>query len=186
MKDVQKLFEECMEELAGIGIKSQPIRRVTVNTRAKKRWGQAKWVKGMWEINISEQLLRDDLPDRPAKTVLIHEILHCRRGGTSHTGPWRTLARRVEKELGYRIRTTDTRETLGLPPLSELEQMELAEKVRRRTGEDVEIGANGQIIRYVLECPCGVRIERSRMSRLVEHPERYRCSRCGGMFRRIK
>ena len=187
MKDLQRLFEECMKELAGIGIGAEPILSVTVNTRAKKRWGQAKKVPGGWEINISSQLLQDDLPDTPAKTVLIHEILHCRWNGTNHYGYWRALADKVNRELGYRIRTTDTRETLGLPPLSEEEKADAAAKVKKRTGEDVMIGNNGQIVRYVVECAgCGARIERSRMSKVVKYPGRYRCARCGGRFRRVR
>ena len=37
------------------------------------------------------------------------------------------------------------------------------------------------VVRYVVECTqCGAEIPRARRSRLVEHPEDYRCAKCGG------
>ena len=181
MKDLQRLFNECVAELASIGIHSEPISKVTVNTRARRRWGLASKKNGKWEISISSQLLADDLPDRPAKTVIIHEILHCRWNGESHIGYWRALADKVNKELGYRIRSTDSRESLGLPPLTDSEKADLA---KRYAG--AEVTDDGKIVRYIVECPCGMQVGRSKMSKLIQHPEKYRCARCGGTFRRIK
>ena len=181
MKDVQKLFDECMAELRSIGIVPDPIRSVTVNTRATRRWGQASKIKGMWEISISDRLLADDLPDRPAKNVLMHEILHCRWNGGSHIGYWSALAEKVNKELGYSIHSHDSRESLGLPPISEEEKKALSKRYK-----GAEIRDDGRIVRYIVECPCGNRVERSKMSRLIQHPEDYRCRKCGGTFRRVK
>ncbi len=163
MKDLQVLFEECIKELEGIGIVPLPILSVTVNTRAKKRWGQTKKEAGGYSININGDLLAEDLPDLPAKTVLLHEILHCCPGGESHRGNWRLLAEKVRRELGYDIRVTHKPEDLGLPAVS---------------GQDPKA-------RYRLICEgCGQQVLRMRKSPFVTHPERYRCTRCGGKFKR--
>lgn len=173
MKDLQRLYEECLAELASIGIRPMSITKVSVNTRARKRWGQARKVRAgslmspeAWEINVNADLLAEDLPDWPAKTVLIHEILHCVRGCHGHTGRWRTLADKVEQELGYRIKSTNKPEDFGLP----------AEPAREK--EDYP---------YLVQCTrCGQLIPRQRMSKVVKYPSRYHCARCGGKLVRVK
>ena len=45
MKDLNKLYCECIKELDSIGVKYGNIVSVVVNTRAKKRWGQCKIVR---------------------------------------------------------------------------------------------------------------------------------------------
>ena len=41
--------------------------------------------------------------------------------------------------------------------------------------------------RYIIRCTgCGAEIPRVKRSPLVDHPEKYRCAKCGGMLERIK
>lgn len=46
MRDLTAYAIECMTELDNIGIEYGNIIEFTVNTRAKKRWGQCKAVPG--------------------------------------------------------------------------------------------------------------------------------------------
>lgn len=40
---------------------------------------------------------------------------------------------------------------------------------------------------YVIQCDrCGLQIHRMRMSKLVKHPEKYRCGKCHGTLRSMK
>jgi predicted SprT family Zn-dependent metalloprotease len=158
MKDLQEMYHRCVQELASIGIRPGKIRSVTVNNRAKKRWGQAKRQEGAWEISISARLLVGDLPDWPLRDTMLHELLHCVEGCHGHTGKWARLAAKCNAELGAHIRT--------------------------RTNFDGLIEEAPS--RYVIRCMrCGQEYGRDRMSKLVRRPGDYRCW-CGGMLKRVR
>jgi predicted SprT family Zn-dependent metalloprotease len=158
MKDLQQMYIDCLRELAAIGIRPQKITAVTVNTRAKNRWGQAKRTGDTFEISISDRLLGDDLPDEPLRDTMIHEILHCVKGCHGHTGKWAQLVNKCNQQLGTNIRTVISYD--GVIP---------------------SVPA-----KYVIRCmSCGTSYERQKMSRLVQHPEDYHC-RCGGILKRIR
>ena len=88
--------------------------------------------------------------------TLAHEVLHTCRGCANHGKRWKEYAQRMNRAYGYHISRTDTCQALGVPDISR--------------------------VNYVLVCrSCGARIPRARRSKLVQHPEHYRC-RCGGML----
>ena len=89
MKDLLKLAAECMAQLNALGIDCGKV-TFTVNTRAKKRWGQCRVVgAGSYEISISERLLHDDVDDMAAKNTIMHELAHAADGCRSgHRGEW--------------------------------------------------------------------------------------------------
>ena len=51
-----------------------------------------------------------------------------------------------------------------------------------RTDSPERLGVeNKRVVRYLVRCGgCGAEIPRARRSRLVEHPEEFRCAKCGG------
>ena len=158
MKDLQEMYHRCVQELGSIGIRPGKISAVTINKRAKKRWGQAKRQGGIWEISISDRLLADDLPDWPLRDTMLHEILHCVEGCRGHTGKWARLAAKCNAQLDAHIKT--------------------------RTDFDGLIEAEPP--RYMIQCTrCGQTFGRDRVSKLVRHPEDYRF-RCGGTLKRIR
>ena len=77
MKDLKKLANECMAELDAIGVQYGNVISWEVNTRAKNRWGQCRYIGGgRYSISIINRLLDDNLPDEAAKQTIIHELLH--------------------------------------------------------------------------------------------------------------
>ena len=46
MKDLKKLANECMAELDAIGVQYGNVISWEVNTRAKNRWGQCRYIGG--------------------------------------------------------------------------------------------------------------------------------------------
>lgn len=166
MKDLQKLFSECLSDLSAIGIMPGNITEVKANTRAKKRWGQARRdpVAGSYSISIAQRLLEDSLPDWPVKNTLMHEILHCVDGCWSHKGKWKMLAEKCNRELGTRI-------------------------VRCSDYSDVVPRTNDVVPsrQYAVQCTgCGKTVYRVTRSKVIMHPERYRCGSCGGRLKRVK
>ena len=178
MKDLQKLFEKCIGLVEQLGIPHGEIECVTVNTRAKKRWGQAKrvgtkWGNAKWHININARLLAEDVDDSITESVILHEILHTVPGCFGHQQKWKSLAALLNQRYGYRIHTTDTYDTLGIEPLPE----ELAARA----------GVPHSSFPYQVRCmKCGTVLGRRRMSKLIRFPAGYRHAGCGGKFERIK
>ncbi|MBR5278237.1 MAG: SprT-like domain-containing protein [Clostridia bacterium] len=100
MKNFEQLIKECLSDLESIGIKIGKVTKYSINTRAKSRWGQCKQVcNGIFEINISAQLLQDNISDQAAKDTILHEMLHTIDGCMGHKGKWKELAQKVNKEL---------------------------------------------------------------------------------------
>ena len=174
MKDLQKLYHECLDELSSIGIVCGNIKCVTVNTRAKKRWGLCKRVEAInyaspvpvyeYEISISYRLLEDSVRDEAAKNTIIHELLHTCEGGHGHRGNWQKLANRVNAVYGYNIQRTTSSEEKGIESVYEK-----------------------PVLQYAVACThCGHEYHRLKMTSVIKTPERYRCSHCGGNLKRVK
>lgn len=162
MKNLAELVLECKMELDNIGIKFGTIRNWSINTRAKCRWGQCKRIyEDVFDISIAQRLLEDDVDDIATKNTIIHELLHTVDGCSGHKGKWKRLAEQVNAASPeYNIKRTTSAADKGVP------------SVRRPYRK-----------KYKITCKtCGVMFYRQKASRVVVHPEKYRCSRCGGKF----
>jgi predicted SprT family Zn-dependent metalloprotease len=159
---VKRIYEESLMQLRGIGIcPAGPVERVSINYRARKRLGCCKrtgtGLAPRYQIEISH--LCRGLEGRQLKEIIIHELLHTCRGSMNHGIRWKENAARVKKELGYDISSTANFEKLGI--------------------SDAVAGN----FRYSITCMnCGSVMYRLKKSKVVLHPESYRCSRCGGML----
>lgn len=165
MKSVWDLFERCNAMLIGIGLGIDPIyiREVRESTRMTSSFGSCTSqpsFNGTWfhTITISSRVLQDNVPDRSAESVMIHELLHARNPGDHHGWMWKLEAEIVSRKLGYDIVRTSTSDSLGI----------------RDDGK------------YTICCSkCGYKWTRNRMCGLVEHPWRYTHSGCGGQLQRV-
>ena len=130
--------------------------QVSLNRRARTRFGCCIRRDGAYTIELSQRLARDGSEDAVLR-VLAHEVLHTCYGCSNHGKRWQGYAGRMNEAYGYHIQRTDGYEALGL--------------------ED------DRPVRYWVVCAeCGHHIPRMKRSPLVDHPERYRC-RCGGTLR---
>ena len=166
MRHITAYALECMEKLDKIDIDYGNILEVTVNTRAKNRWGQCKKVPGGFKININADLLNESITksDEGLINTLIHEILHTCEGCLNHGKKWKDLAFKVNLFYGYNIKRTSSSEEKGVP--------ETLKKV---------------YYKYAVQCTCCNQItKRQKMSKVVSHPEYFRCGLCGGSLKRIK
>lgn len=160
MKDLYEIFGECLDEIESMGIEVGTIKGCSINTRAKTRWGQCKKRMGNYgceyEIEISSRLLEDEVPVQSLKNTLIHELLHTCEGCMNHGTMWKKYADIMNKQYGYNITRVNSAENLGVP---------------------IEIGA--MKYKYIITCKCcGQTIRRQKMSRFVQHPNRWTCGKC--------
>lgn len=156
--DVDALLREVIAQAKAIHIPvSEYINPcVRINSRATGRFGACFSNKkdGTFLIEISDILVT--APREVCCQTLAHEVLHTCYGCQNHKKRWHHYAQMMNEAYGYRIERTDTTERLG-------------------------IEGKSKIVRYIVRCEkCAAEIPRSKRSRLVEHPEHYRCAKCGG------
>ena len=157
MRDLSAYAAQCMRELDRLHIRYAQNITFAVNTRAKTRLGVCKKQGDRYTIEIAAPLLDESMPEKLLKETLHHELLHSCRGCMQHTGKWKALAERVNAAYGYNIRRCASKDDQPLP-------RDLLPKAK-----------------YLLRCSkCGAEYPRQKMSAVVQHPERYRCGKCGG------
>ena len=164
MKDLMKLANECMDELEAIGIEYGKIVEWKVNTRAKKRWGQCCKSNGEYKINISIELLKDDVSDKATKDTIMHEIIHTCKGCMNHGKEWKSIASLVNDCYGfYNIKTCTSAEEKGIS----------------REPRKIEY-------KYMFVCEtCGQEIKRQKESKFTKRYKDYKCGRCHGNFIKV-
>lgn len=166
MKNLKKLFDECIKEMDAIGIEYGKISQVAVNTRAKRRWGIClKQPDGTFKIEISDRLLSDDVSDDACKNTIVHEILHTCKGCLNHGNAWKIKAAKVNsKYKQYNIKRTTSNDEKGID-----------EKVVEKDYP------------YQFKCTgCCKIVKRMKQSKFVLCYDRYRCGICGGKFEKLK
>lgn len=170
-KRLQEVFNECIEEMNAIEIPFGRITKVTVNYRAKSRWGQCERtfdVYGIvYHININVDLLLSDSTEKGLKETVIHEILHTCPNCWCHTGEWKRLADLVNDCYNYNVKRTDSPKDKGFTEY---------EVVKHRAANP----------KYVFRCKgCGAIVTKTRACDFTKYPILYYCKRCGGNFARI-
>lgn len=176
MRDLQKVFQNCITMMDEIHMDYGNITKVTVNTRAKSRWGQCKCkVIGFkyngsplyeYSINISSLLLNERVPIEALQNTIIHEILHTCPDCLNHGYEWKRRAAIVKNKLGYDIKRCSDADEKGI-------DKNLVNGYRKPN--------------YIVRCKkCGREVNKMRMCSIVKYPELWRCGVCSGEFERVK
>lgn len=160
MRDLKTYAIECMKELNDIGIQYGNIVEFTVNTRAKKIWGQCKAIPGGYSISINNVLLDERNDEKGLKETIHHELLHSCKDCMNHGDNWKRLAQKVNIAYGYNIKRTNSAADKGV-----LEETEPPIKHR------------------VVCLDCGHVYKRTRASKLITHTDHYRCGYCHGRLK---
>lgn len=111
-------------------------------------------------LTFSHRYFEVALP-RGVHEVILHEVLHATKNGMKHTGEWKYKANYVSNFTEFKV-------TRCVNP--EDAPAWYAQETAARLG-----GAKYQVV-----CPVCNKViaTRSRMCKLIEHPERYRCGKC--------
>lgn len=171
MKNLMEMFNYGLEVVEACGIEYGNIVDVSINTRAKSRFGQCRYnrVMGTYTINISKFILDDDIDDKAVMETIIHEILHTVEGCMNHGKKWKSLGKIVEQKFGYCITRTSDYNKFS-------DNLEKKMEVERATKKS----------NYVFKCAgCGQIIRREKMSKFVKYYQHYKCGICGSNFQFI-
>ena len=164
MKNLNQLFTESYNDVVAAGLTPGKILNVTINSRAKKRWGLCRLQNGYFSIEISNRLLDDNVDDIATKNTIVHEILHTCPNCMNHGKEWQYNADIINNHYKgyYNISRTTSAEDKGLEPLG---------RVRNDS------------VKYTLVCTgCGRKIYYKRASKAIQAPQNYRCGYCRGRF----
>ena len=157
---INNLAVEARKELMNINIHpSEKIIAIKENRRAKKRLGCCKKEKQLAQevfiIEISTVL--EVAADQVIKEILIHELLHTCKGCFNHGKLWKLYAAKVNQVYGYNISTYANTAQLNIEKTA-------APKFR-----------------YEIRCQhCDYVGYRQKKSKVITHPQLYKCGKCGG------
>lgn len=168
-KRLEEVFRECIDEMNAIEIPFGKITEVTVNYRAKSRWGLCVRTVGVYgyeySINIRAELCHPDASEKGLKETIVHEILHTCPDCFCHTGEWKRLADIVNDCYGYNVKRGASAADLGMTEFYE------------KHGE-----VKKALWKYTVVCKkCGKIVAvRNRKCSLTKYPILYSHTACGG------
>lgn len=167
MRDIQEYAIRCMEMLDKIGVPYGNIQNVTVNNRAKKRWGLCSVVSNGFDIQINAVLLDETIDESGLMNTMLHELLHTVPGCMNHGAKWKAMADKVYKAYGIYIKRCSNAAEKGVAA-DMIEEM------------------NAKRYKYFVSCPdCGHVFKYMRMCDCVKNPGRYHHTGCKSNLVRI-
>lgn len=114
---LKKAVAECKIMMDELKIPYNKGTTVTINSRAKRRWGVTNLNKKTqkYTIQIASRLLQDDVNEKSLKNTIMHEFLHTAPGCLNHGKTWTKYAEIINKKYQYNIqRVSGDKEGLDL------------------------------------------------------------------------
>lgn len=112
MKDLQKLFNECKEEMRKANIPFNEDAYINVSNRKSVRtWGTCR---NKVDIRINALLLDDNVDDKETKDTIIHELIHTCKDTHGHDYYFRLYGNRMNDMFGYHISRCNSKEQKGI------------------------------------------------------------------------
>lgn len=100
-KEMSVLFEQCLQDLTGLGIKPAVIDNVTYKRLSENDYGYAKSYLDendnlKYCIVMSNLFMDKRVSESVVRGTMFHELLHTVDGCNGHGGKWNELAQKVE------------------------------------------------------------------------------------------
>ena len=113
MRDLIKLYNECVRDMKNLGIPvdTNKIRKVFVNGRMSRAYGKTyrKWdsyeSEHYFEIAIIPCVLDENVPSHVCRSICYHEILHTLDGCFAHNKKFHNYCDLIEDCLGVKMGT---------------------------------------------------------------------------------
>ena len=154
-RELEEMLTKAKSLLDTSNIKYGTVTKLSINSRAKSRFGQCRKRNGLYEIEVSNFALVDRVK---TFNTLVHELLHTVNGCMNHGSGWQNLASRVNREHGLNITT-------------------------RSTASEEQKAEKKKMAKYVIHCTaCDMDGYAFRKSKVVTHTESFKC-KCGGSLK---
>ncbi len=157
------VYERCVEELEVLDIKIGKVSCIRYNPRLRTTFGRCEKRGKEFTISINSVFENhEDEHESELMDVVLHELIHTCEGCFNHGYLFKGYAVRVNARFGHHVSTyasTEYAKGLGI------ERKKIAAK-------------------YAIQCTaCGRQYARKTLSKVIVHPEKYRCQ-CGGKLKR--
>ncbi len=157
---LKKINQEALKKLEDTNIPISKNTKVSITTRATRRYGVCKQRGNEYQIVISDFIM--NAPDSAIESVLLHEYIHTCPNCMNHGDTWKSYCDKINKKYGTKLQRTEKREFFNL------EEREKPE------------------YKYIFKCThCDNYVRRTKNSKFVQKYELYRCGKCGNKFERI-
>ena len=210
MNDFDLMLKKAIRqaERLGIPVSDKISPHIVINKRAVRRFGCCKKQGETYIIELSEILA--DAPEISCMQTIAHELIHTCPGCMNHGETFKKYADKMNREYGYEISRTNSRENMGVKEKTPCRYLIICQKCGKRIervkrsplvddpsayrcqcgGKLIPSGytpvGRTESVAYAVMCKkCGAEMERKRMTDVIKYPSRYRCS-CGGSLVRIK
>lgn len=111
---LNRAANKCIDMLDALDIHYGEIKEFVVNYRAKSRWGLCHINDDKsFTIQITNELLKDNVSEKALETTILHELLHTVNGCFNHGIIWQTYANMVNAEYGYNIKRVTSYQEKG-------------------------------------------------------------------------
>ncbi len=178
-----KIFNQVYTEMVELGLPIHKPDYVSVKRSLRVTLGKC-YCESLWDaktrtmqkhfyIYFNPDLLKLE-EERILRDTFAHELIHTIDGCMNHSKLFKYYASFVNAKLGCRVSSTFSVDLY--PALSPADKKVLDLRAKHQTQ-----------YQYQVQCvDCKTTFNRQRKSKLVEHPERYRCGLCGGKLKRTK
>lgn len=117
MKSIYKVYSDCCAICFSFDIPIADEIHLKINTRAKRRWGLCRYIsRGVYEIEISDRLLNDDVSEEATFNTMIHELIHTCPDCMNHGKEWKKWADVINRNTNYNIKRTTSYAEKGVEP----------------------------------------------------------------------
>lgn len=172
MKNLERIYDKCVDIMNEQGILHHAPYNVTVNNRFKRTWGRCVMESRYggvkhYSIYVNPILLDDRNSDKGLEETLLHELIHTVDGCWNHGKKFQRLARQINNIYNYNIKTRSSENDKGISEECQSEIRERREKQRMN-------------YKYAVTCKkCGNQYKYKNLTNVVKYPWMYRC-KCGG------
>ena len=152
MKSIYKVYSDCCAICFSFDIPIADEIHLKINTRAKRRWGLCRYIsRGVYEIEISDRLLNDDVSEEATFNTMIHELIHTCPDCMNHGKEWKKWADVINRNTNYTIKRTTSCEEKGFKEVKKSYKYEVK---CRDCGAKWHYNRAGNVIKNIRNCKC--------------------------------
>lgn len=126
MRDLQKIFWECIEEVKSLNIPTGDIKDIEW-MEIDNAWGKChrEWMDDHFEysIGISDIFSSDNIHINELRSIICHEMIHTCPRCWQHNKTWVKYALKIDEKYGYGVATYKNEYNVFNSQLSTLHQM---------------------------------------------------------------
>lgn len=160
---LENIYARCVKELEAVDIRIGKVAIIRYNPRLRTTFGRCERTGAGFAISVNNVFENhEDEYESELMNVVLHELIHTCKGCFNHGYLFKGYAVRVNARFGHHVSTYASEEYL----------------------KKLGIERKKMAAKYAVQCTaCGKQYARKTLSKVIAHPEKYRCQ-CGEKLKR--